>query len=86
MYQIITPSLFSWGFESAKGGQEVDGGDKEDAGQEPAGVPLQGRGEGDTHEDEDEGGQGAEAEARHQVQHPSVDIIPGSCDLISNIK
>ena len=63
----------------------MDGGDKEDAGEESAGVPLQGRGEGDQDEDKDEGGQGAEAEARHQVQHPSVDIMPGSCDLISNI-
>ena len=53
----------------------MDGGDKEDAGEESAGVPLQGRGEGDQDEDADEGGQGAEAEARHQVQHPSVDIM-----------
>ena len=60
----------------------MDGGDKEDAGQEPAGVPLPGRGEGDQDAGEDEGGQGAEEEASHQVQHPSVDIMPASCDLI----
>ena len=53
----------------------MDGGDKEDAGQEPAGVPLPGRGEGDQDAGADEGGQGAEEEARIQVQHPSVDIM-----------
>ena len=62
----------------------MDGGDKEDAGQQPAGVPLPGRGEGDQDAGADEGGQGAEEEARIQVQHPSVDIMPGPCDLIYN--
>ena len=63
----------------------MDGGDKEDAGQEPAVVPLPGRGEGDQDAGKDEGGQGAEEEARIQVQHPSVDIMSASCDLIHNI-